>query len=191
MHWRDDFANGLLSYLSMRLLGDCSAGWPGQIILPTVCFHDQRFAGWPGQVILPKVCFLLLSFFIPDECFAGWLGQIILPQVFFLFLWLAWPDQVCFRFFFPNSDGLDAMTHVCLHVFSCLSQMIPWLDGLATTFWQRLVYVSFHLSPTSLRCSTACCHVFSFASQMSAFLGGLARSFCQMFAFISFPMYPR
>ena len=47
------------------------------------------------------------------------------------------------------------MTHVCLHVFSCLSQMIPLLDGLATTFCQRLVYVSFHLSPTSLRCSTA------------------------------------
>lgn len=101
-------------------------------------------------------------------------------------------------FLLPNSDGLDAMTHVCLHVFSCLSQMIPLLDGLATTFCQRLVYVSFHLSPTSLRCSTAWpdhaakgLSCLFFASQMSAFLGGLARSFCQMFAFNCFPMYPR
>ena len=69
---------------------------------------------------------------------------------------------------------------------------------LATTFCQRLVYVSFHLSPTSLRCSTAwpdheakgllSCRFFCFPDEcFSGWLGKviLANVCFQFFSYVS------
>ena len=55
------------------------------MILPTVCFHDQRFAGWPGQVILPKVCFLLLSFLSQMSALLGGLARSLCHRCFSYF----------------------------------------------------------------------------------------------------------
>ena len=55
MAWPAHFAKGLLSFVFVCLPGDCSAGWPGQIMLPQVLSH--------------------FYFFLPHDCFAGWLGM--------------------------------------------------------------------------------------------------------------------
>ena len=53
---------------------------------------------------------------------------------------MAWPDHF--------AKGTLSFLFICL-ADGCFA------GGLATSFCQRLVYVSFHLSPTSLLCSTA------------------------------------
>ena len=68
--------------------------------------------------------FAFISFIcVPHDCFAGWLGRIILPQV-------------CSHLRGP-----------LFHFFSFVPRMIALLDGLAGSFGDRFVFISFHVCP--------------------------------------------